>query len=118
MAVYHHHRVSLKVIFYFRRNRNSDEILLSFRRHFDVSIYQNINFNCDVENGISISICYFQRNRNSGEISSRFCRNFEVKIGISVSISNRGISILISISNRNFDFGTGISIPNSEFQFW
>jgi hypothetical protein len=46
--------VSTKVIFYFRRNRNLDEILSLFRRNFDVSMFWNFDF--DVEIGISISI--------------------------------------------------------------
>jgi hypothetical protein len=49
-------RVFTKVLFYFRRNRNSDEIVGQFRRNFDVSFSRNSDFDFDVEIGISILV--------------------------------------------------------------
>jgi hypothetical protein len=47
-------RVSTKAIFYFRQNRNTDEILSLFRQNFEVSIFRN--FDIDSNIGISISV--------------------------------------------------------------
>jgi preprotein translocase subunit SecG len=48
--------VSTKVIFYFRRNQNAEEILSSFRRNQDVSIFRNFDFDFEVEIRILILV--------------------------------------------------------------
>jgi hypothetical protein len=87
-----------KSFFYFRLNRNSDEIHIVEIQAFRFSVIS-----------ISMFLCPYRY---------AFRRNFDVEIGISISMSKSEFWFRFRFRHRNSDsnFGIGISIQTSEFR--